>query len=104
VLGENISQAAQFAQSGAADVGIIALSVALSDTMKAHGRYVEVPLNSYPRMEQGAVILRQAQRAGHFAAAQQFLDALRGASGRAVLQRYGFSLPSTTQTGAGNQK
>ena len=104
VLGENISQTAQFVQSGAADVGIIALSLALSDTMKAQGKYVEVLLNTYPRMEQGAVILKQAQRAGHFAAAQQFLDALRGASGRAVLQRYGFSLPATTPAGVGNQK
>jgi molybdate transport system substrate-binding protein len=95
VLGENISQAAQFVQSGAADVGILALSLAVSDTMKAQGKYAEIPLDAYPRMDQGAVILKQARSAGHLAAAQQFLDALRDAPGRDVLQRYGFSLPAT---------
>jgi molybdate transport system substrate-binding protein len=93
VLGENISQAAQFAQSGAADAGILALSLALTDTMKAQGRYWAIPLDSYPRMEQGAAILKHAQQVGHAAAARDFLDALRGSQGRAVLQRYGFSVP-----------
>lgn len=90
VLGENISQAAQFAQSGAADIGIVALSLALSDSMKTQGRYWDIPLDSYPRMEQGAVILKQAGKAGHRDAARAFLDALRSEQGRAVLRRYGF--------------
>jgi molybdate transport system substrate-binding protein len=95
VLGENISQTAQFVQSGSADIGIVALSLALTDTMKSAGSYWEIPLDSYPRMEQGAVLLAQARRAGHLAAAREFLEALRGAAGRAILQRYGFSLPGT---------
>src|SRR4030095_17026402 len=37
VLGENISQTAQFVQSGSADIGVIALSLALTDTMKSAG-------------------------------------------------------------------
>ncbi len=90
VLGENISQAAQFAQSGAADIGIVALSLALSDSMKAQGRYWDIPLDTYPRMEQGAVVLKQAGKAGHADAARAFLDALRSEQGRAVLRRYGF--------------
>lgn len=93
VLGENISQTAQFVQSRAADVGILALSVALTDPLKAQGKSWQIPLDSYPQMEQGAVILKQAQRAGHAAAARAFLETLRGPQGRAVLQRYGFSLP-----------
>jgi molybdate transport system substrate-binding protein len=93
VFGENISQTAQFIQSGAADIGFVALSLALAEPMKTEGKYWEVPLDSYPRMEQGAVILKQAQRAGHAAAAGQFLDALRSAEGKSILQRYGFSLP-----------
>lgn len=94
VLGENISQTAQFVQSGSADIGIIALSLALADTMKSSGTYWEIPLDSYPAIEQGAVILSQARRAGHLVAAREFLDALRSTTGRAILQRYGFSLPS----------
>lgn len=93
VLGENISQTAQFAQSGAADIGVVALSLALAEPMKSQGRYWEVPFESYPRIEQGAVLLKQAARAGHSAAAREFLEALRGPQGRAVLQRYGFYLP-----------
>ena len=93
VLGENISQTAQFVQSGAADIGILALSLGLTDPLKSQGKYWEVPLESYPRMEQAAVILKQAQRAGRAAAAREFMDTLRGAQGRAVLQRYGFSVP-----------
>jgi molybdate transport system substrate-binding protein len=89
VLGENISQAAQFAQSGAADIGVIALSLAMTDTMKAQGRYVEVPLDSYPKIEQGAVLLKQATKAGHRDAARAFLDMLRSDQGRGVLKRFG---------------
>jgi molybdate transport system substrate-binding protein len=91
VLGENISQTAQFVQSGAADVGIVALSLALAEPMKSEGKYWEVPVQSYPRIEQGAVILKQAQRAGHSEAARAFLDMLQSAEGQAILRRYGFT-------------
>ena len=94
VLGENISQTAQFVQSGAADIGIVALSLALAEPMKSQGQYWEAPLDHYPRMEQGAVVLKQATRAGHVAAAREFLSELRGPQGRAILQKYGFTLPA----------
>lgn len=58
VLGENISQAAQFVESGACDVGIIALSLALAPTMKAKGTYWEVPADAHPALDQGGVILK----------------------------------------------
>src|SRR5262245_48062658 len=93
VLGENIAQAAQFVQSEAAEVGIIALSSALSDSMGAAGKYWQVPLDAYPRMDQAGVILKQARKAGHLDAARAFTDAMRSPRGRAVLQRYGFSIP-----------
>jgi molybdate transport system substrate-binding protein len=92
VLGENAAQAAQFAQSGAADVGVIALSLALTDSMKAQGKYWDIPLDSYPRMEQAAVILKQAAKAGHQNAARAFMELLRSEQGRAVLRRYGFEV------------
>jgi molybdate transport system substrate-binding protein len=93
VFGENISQTAQFAQSGAADIGVVAMSLALTDAMKAQGRYWVIPPESYPRMDQGAVLLKQAAKAGHSEAAKAFLEAVRSESGRAVLRRYGFTLP-----------
>jgi len=63
--------------------------------MKSSGSYWEIPIDSYPTIEQGAVLLTQARRAGHLAAAREFLEALRSTTGRAILQRYGFSLPSS---------
>jgi molybdate transport system substrate-binding protein len=87
VLGENISQTLQFVQSGAADAGIVALSLALAPTVRPQGRYWEVPLESYPKMEQGGVILKEST------AAREFRDWLLGPAGRRLLQQYGFSLP-----------
>lgn len=89
VLGENIAQTAQFVQSGAADAGIIALALALAPAMKAQGSYWEVPLDTYPRMEQGGAILKNAKDAE---LARSFRDYLLGAEGTTLLKRYGFSL------------
>src|SRR6202790_970924 len=61
VLGENIAQAAQFARSGNADAGILALSLALSPGLKETGRFSIVPENLYTPIQQGAVIVRASQ-------------------------------------------
>jgi molybdate transport system substrate-binding protein len=53
---ENIAQAAQFASTGNADVGLISLTSAL--TLTAQGHYVAVPENAYPPILQGAVALK----------------------------------------------
>jgi len=90
VLGENVSQAAQFVESGSADAGVIALSFAVAPTLTDKGRYAIVPIESYPRLEQGAVVLDAAADAD---AARAFLDFVLGPDGRAVLDRYGFLLP-----------
>jgi molybdate transport system substrate-binding protein len=97
VLGENISQAAQFVQSGAADIGIIALSIALSDPMRASGKYWEVPFDAYPRMDQTGVILKHARDAAKLDAARAFVNALQSPGGRTILGRYGFSLPTAVR-------
>lgn len=90
VFGENVAQTAEFARSGAADAAVIALSLALAPTMRAAGRYWEFPLDSYPRMEQGGVILaRVADRE----AAAAFRAFVTGERGRAILKEYGFYLP-----------
>ena len=91
VLGENISQAAQFVESGAADVGIIALSLALAPPMQAAGHYWEIPADSYPPLEQGAVILMGGKNQE---GAKAFLSFIQGAQGQAMMKRYGFLAPS----------
>jgi molybdate transport system substrate-binding protein len=91
VLGENISQAAQFVQSGNAQAGLIALSLAMSPAMKDAGKYWQLPTDSYPEITQGAGILSSSQ---HKQAAQAFIDYISSPEGAAVLRQYGFSPPS----------
>jgi len=91
VLGENIAQAAQFVESGNADIGVIALSLAVAPNLKDRGRYAVVPIDSYPRLEQGAVVLTSAVDPE---AARAFLDFVLGPEGLTVLDRYGFLLPA----------
>nr|NLI50403.1 molybdate ABC transporter substrate-binding protein [Propionibacterium sp.] len=92
VLGENVAQAAQFVESGSAQVGIIALSLALAPPLTKAGRYAEVPLDTFPRLDQGGVVLNSAQDP---AAAHRVRDFLLGDRGRAILKRYGFFLPGS---------
>jgi molybdate transport system substrate-binding protein len=87
VFGENISQTAQFVQSGNADVGLIALSLAVGLTLKSAGTYVEIPASLHPPIEQGAIVLTGARDA---AAARRFLDFLVRPETRAQLERAGF--------------
>src|SRR6188508_301569 len=90
VLGENISQAAQFIESGACDVGVIALSLALAPTMKAAGTYWEIPSDAHPPLEQGAAILKSSKQQE---TAKQFVEFMRGTQGQEIMKRYGFTLP-----------
>jgi molybdate transport system substrate-binding protein len=91
VLGENISQAAQFVDSGNADAGVLALSLALSPALKTRGRFWRIPDNLYAPIEQGAVVLRASQNPQ---AAKAFLDFLKTPATAALLERYGFVLPA----------
>jgi molybdate transport system substrate-binding protein len=94
VLGENISQAAQFAQSGSADVGLLALSLALSPALKISGTYVDIPESWSPPIEQAAIILASSRQK---ALARQFIDFLKKTDGVRILQSYGFAVPKPTR-------
>ncbi len=91
VFGENVAQSAQFIESGSADIGVIALSLALAPAMKSKGRYWEIPFDAYPRMEQGGVILTWARNPE---AAQELRAFVLSPSGKSVLRRYGFFMPN----------
>jgi molybdate transport system substrate-binding protein len=91
VYGENISQAAQFVQSGNAQAGLIALSLALSPGMK-DGKMWEIPAQTYPPIEQGVVLLKSAKSK---VAARTFLDFVRSAAGRQILEKHGFAIPQS---------
>jgi molybdate transport system substrate-binding protein len=91
VLGENVSQAAQFVESGNAQAALIALSHALAPAMKGKGRYWTVPLDAYPTLNQAAVVLSKSKQQD---AARRFLDFLRSPEATSLLTTYGFSLPA----------
>jgi molybdate transport system substrate-binding protein len=91
VLGENISQAASFVVSGSADVGIVALSLALAPSLKEKGKYVAVPASQYPAIRQAAVVLRSSKQKR---VAEQFLAYLKTPAVIELLRNYGFSGPN----------
>ncbi len=91
VVGENVSQAAQFVESGNAQAGLIALSHALAPAMKDKGRYWTVPLDAYPTLNQAAVVLSRSKQQD---AARRFLEFLRSPEATSLLTSYGFSLPA----------
>ena len=90
VYGENISQAAQFVQSGSAQAGIVALSLAVSPAMR-DGKSWIIPAEMHPPIEQAAIVLRAARNKG---GATAFMEFVASAKGREVLARFGFRLPT----------
>jgi len=90
VMGENISQTAQLVDSGNADVGIIALSLALGPALRGSGTYVEIPATAHPPIEQAAVVLT-ASRSQE--TARELVTYLRRPAIRELLQRFGFAVP-----------
>ncbi|GIW95521.1 MAG: molybdate ABC transporter substrate-binding protein [Pirellulaceae bacterium] len=98
VLGENVSQAAQYVQSGAADAGLISHSLALSPAMQGNGKFWVVPEELAPGLVQGGVVLVSAKEPE---AARALRDFILSAEGRAVLEKYGFQTAfSSNQPGA----
>jgi molybdate transport system substrate-binding protein len=90
VLGENVSQAAQFVESGNAQAGFIALAHALAPGAKGKGKYWEVPSENYPPLAQGAVVLSHSQ---HKKEAAVFVDFLKTRDAAAIFEKYGFTAP-----------
>ncbi len=91
VLGENISQAAQFVESGNAEAGIIALSLAMATPLRETGTYFEVPPAFYPPLEQAVVVLR---RSPNRETARQLIAFLKRPESIRLLQELGFTAPS----------
>lgn len=90
VLGENIAQTAQFVQTGNAQVGLIALSLALSPALAAEGSYALIDDTLHAPLEQGFIVTR---RAADNPVASAFADFMGSTPARTILRRYGFELP-----------
>jgi molybdate transport system substrate-binding protein len=87
VIGENISQTAQFASTGAVDVGIIALSLAVSPPLQKEGKYWLIPAATHQPLKQGFVILQHAK--GN-EAAKKFAAFMESPEAKTILKHYGF--------------
>lgn len=90
VYGENIAQTVHFVQSGTAPLGIVGLSQARSRALHDRGSYWEIPLDKYPQLEQGGVILSWATDPAACRALRSFL---LGDQGRDILHKHGFTFP-----------
>lgn len=91
VFGENVAQTAQFVEAGAADVGIIALSLAVSPALRGKGSYSLIPEDLHSPLDQGYVILKKAEADP---VARTFADFVASEPARTILRRYGFALPA----------
>jgi molybdate transport system substrate-binding protein len=87
-LGENVSQAAQFAASGAAQGGIFAYALALSPEVSKLGRFALIPAERHAPLRQRMVLLKQAG-----ATAQAFYAFVQTRPARDIFVRHGFALP-----------
>jgi molybdate transport system substrate-binding protein len=95
VVGENVAQAASFVTSGAADIGIVAKSLAVLPSARARTRFVEIPSNEYPVIQQACVLLKSST---NVEAARRLLAYVRTPEASNILQQFGFEVPSATTT------
>ena len=86
VVAENIAQAAQFVESGNAQLGLISLTLASSEHFQQVGSFIRIPRMSYPEIRQCAVVMRNSS---HRAEAHAFLDWLRSPVVQENLAKYG---------------
>ena len=93
VYGENVQQTLQFAQSGNADVALISLSLATD----SGGNYAPVPPSLYSPLRQALAVTKSTVQP---VAARRFVAFVTGPKGRALLLKYGFTLPETAKTPA----
>lgn len=90
VRGENVGQAAQFTQSGAAQAGLFAWSLALAPPLQGTGDEWLVPAESHePLAQSGAIIPWGANRTG----AEAIRGFLTSPQGLEILRKHGFSPP-----------
>ena len=90
VYAENIAQAAQYAYTGNAEIGFIALALALAPDMKDKGKYFVLDPKSYNPVEQACVLVKTWERNPE---ASKFMDFVLSKACKPVFEKYGFILP-----------
>lgn len=90
VFGENIGHTAQLIETQAADLGVIALSLAVNDKLKKKGGYYLIPADYHEPLEQAYVVTKHGE---NNKAAHAFAEFMRSEEARKVMRHYGFLLP-----------
>jgi molybdate transport system substrate-binding protein len=88
VLGENVSQAAQFVETGAADAGIVALSLVMAPNLKGKGSFTIISEKLHSPLEQGFILLKKENTA-----AVKFMHFMKTEEAKTILAKYGFTIP-----------
>lgn len=91
VLGENIQQTAQFVQSGAADVGLVAYSLVLAPAFAKDGNYQLIADSAHQKIVQGYVLLKPS---ANNPTAKRFESFVGTNDSRTIFRKYGFTLPN----------
>ncbi|RPH30036.1 MAG: molybdate ABC transporter substrate-binding protein [Bacteroidales bacterium] len=92
IKGENVSQTAHFVLTGNAEVGLIALSLALSPEMMSKGKYFIIDEKSYSKLEQAFVVIKKSQINKDILKFVQFIESEQA---RRILDKFGFNPPLT---------
>jgi molybdate transport system substrate-binding protein len=90
VFGENVSQTASFVYSGSADVGLIPLSLAVSENMKKEGTYWLLPEDKHEPIVQGYGITKVGENSQ---GAKRFYEFVLSPKAKEILKKYGFGVP-----------
>jgi len=85
-IAENITQTAQFAESGNAQAALISLTIASTEHFRKLGTFIRIPTNAYPPIQQSAVVLKSSHQQQ---LARQFLDWLTSPAIRQRLKSFG---------------
>ncbi|HRQ37006.1 MAG TPA: molybdate ABC transporter substrate-binding protein [Chloroflexota bacterium] len=88
ILGENIAQTLHYAETGNADVSIMALSLSIAEG--DDGKWSLIPADLHAPLNQALAVISSTKQE---AAARQFAAYVNSPAGRSIMQRYGFVLP-----------
>lgn len=95
-IGESIAHVAQYVDSGAADAGIVSLSLVLSPPLAGRGHWTLIDESLHSPIQHGLVV---TSRAADNALVAAFVDYLAGAEADAIFQKYGLSTQIATESG-----
>ncbi len=86
IMGENVRQTLQFAETGDVDVAIVALSLSVT----SQGHWILIPEELHTPIDQALAVVADSRRQ---AQARDFAVFINGPQGRPIMRKYGFVLP-----------